>query len=264
MLLQKSHWFPSHEAQHRFSWSRKPLWASSGRRRERKLGATRLARGRGFWFPGRLTGPAMELQEGTPAHAPQRSCARRQALFGQDTRCGLQAGVPKAVISRARLWAGVASTKPLFLAKAKAGVFRADIFFSSSLSPSPLHVSKPALSPLWGILLVPAYHGAPSRKPSQVRPAPRETQRNCSLQPWSRMRGLGGAGAGRRLTPEVQEKKGGGGSFHCRWIEEAAAQGPGGAWEEGCGSGPLGISTGQCSMPHLQSIRTASATCLDL
>lgn len=47
--------------------------------------------------------------------------------------------MPKAVISLARLWVGAESTKSLFLAKAGANIFSADIFF---LVSQPITVFK--------------------------------------------------------------------------------------------------------------------------
>lgn len=74
----------------------------------------------------------------------------------------------KAVISLARLWVGVESTKSLFLAKAKANIFRADIFFSPV--SQPITFFKTSFEPYMENLIG-SYHGEHSMKPSQVQPA---------------------------------------------------------------------------------------------
>lgn len=75
----------------------------------------------------------------------------------------------KAVISLARLWVGVESTKSLFLAKAKANIFSADVLFFFPVS-QPMTFFKTSFEPYMENLIG-SYHEEHSMKPSQVQPA---------------------------------------------------------------------------------------------
>lgn len=112
----------------------------------------------------------------------------------------------KAVISLVGLWVGVKSTKSIFLAKAKANIFSADVFFSVS---QPISFFKTSVESYMENL-IDAYHGEHSTKPPQVQPATKKPK-GIATSALEQNEGPGrgrGAGAG-RFTPEVQEKKGG-------------------------------------------------------
>ena len=89
-----------------------------------------------------------------------------------------QADVPKAVISRARLWVEAESTKSLFLAKVEASIFSADIFFLVSQTITFFKTSfESCVENLIG-----AEHGMDAFGEAVSSPAShRELRRNCYL-----------------------------------------------------------------------------------
>lgn len=167
-----------------------------------------------------------------------RDPGQRDRHFWPGHYCGLQMHVLNAVISLARPWVELESTKSLFLAKAKANVFSADFF---PLVFQPITSLTPALRPTWEILLVPtrgAFHEAGKKAKGTAASAPGQ---NAGLGREEERWGAAGGG----FAPEVQEQKGRRKLSSQTDRGTSAAPGPEGGREEGSGPGPLGIFTGQ-------------------